>query len=422
MMNIPGHLTTVNDFLANLQERLCQIVTRELQSRLDDDVTQWLHRAPYQPRQHVGRKTQARCQRCGQCAARAFSRNGHRPRQLLTSYGVVQFRLPRVVCECGGSVRVPFSVLQPYQRWWDDLVGQVQRWAQWGVSLRQMQASIGDTLHTPVGLRKLNTLVQQTTRHRVQDLTSVPPVVMLDAIWITLLQETGATRKDRLQRDRPVKTGKKVCVLVALGLYPQSGRWGILGWDIAQSESQDAWERLLLELEQRGVYRQRGLELLIHDGGSGLIAALDLIYPNIPHQRCLFHKPRNLHASIHVPASLSGKQARAFKRDLLHEVQPIFHADNLASAMRRRDAFCERHIDTQPDLVATLMRDWEDSVAFFRVLVRYPKWPRSALRTTSLLERVNRMLRRLFRAASAYHSPTGLSADVHRVLLPMQLI
>lgn len=41
---------------------------------------------------------------------------------------------------------------------------------------------------------------------------------------------------------------------------------------------------------------------------------------------------------------------------------------------------------------------------------------RRFLRTTSLLERVNRMLRRLFRAAGAFHSAAGLLAAVAKVL------
>jgi hypothetical protein len=55
------------------------------------------------------------------------------------------------------------------------------------------------------------------------------------------------------------------------------------------------------------------------------------------------------------------------------------------------------------------------------MLARFPNCTRSALRTTSLLERVNRILRRLFRAAEAYHSVSGLLATVTRVLNPMRL-
>ena len=61
------------------------------------------------------------------------------------------------------------------------------------------------------------------------------------------------------------------------------------------------------------------------------------------------------------------------------------------------------------------------TVAFYTVLEAFPYWPRSALRTTSLLERVNRMIRRLFRPAAAYHSRAGLAATVARVLTPLLL-
>ncbi len=52
----------------------------------------------------------------------------------------------------------------------------------------------------------------------------------------------------------------------------------------------------------------------------------------------------------------------------------------------------------------------------------FPNWPRRFLRTISLLERVNRMIRRLFRAAGAFHSLAGLRAAVARVLEPHRLI
>jgi hypothetical protein len=55
-------------------------------------------------------------------------------------------------------------------------------------------------------------------------------------------------------------------------------------------------------------------------------------------------------------------------------------------------------------------------------LTRFPHWPRTALRTTSLLERINRRLRRLLRAASAFHSRSGLLSAVARSLIPLRLI
>jgi transposase-like protein len=397
-------------------------VARQIETQLETEVERWLYRKPHARRSRVKRRSQAYCQRCGTQEASAFSRNGHRKRQLVTGYGVLTVWLPRVVCQCGGSVVIPFAILQAYQRLWDDVEQQIGRWAQLGLSLRQMQSEIGAQLGTQVGLRKLNAVAQAVAAPTPLELTSVPPIIMLDAIWVTVLTDTPTIRPDRLQRQRRVKARPKMCLLVALGLYPQTGRWGILSWQIADEESQSAWEQLLLPLEQRGVYRQRGVELFIHDGGSGLIAALNLMYPHIPHQRCLFHKLRNLWHAIQLPADLPHSQRQVFKRNLLQQVLPILAASDEQQAECLRDALCAQWHAAQPAFTATLHRDWSDTVAFFRVLLRFPAWPRTALRATSLLERVNRMLRRLFRSAGAFHSRSGLLAAVGRILIPMRLI
>ncbi len=253
------------------------------------------------------------------------------------------------------------SILEPGQRLWDDVAEQIGRWANLGVSLRQMQEAIGAQLGTQVGLRKLNEVVQHVRSPLEIPLSSVPPVIILDALWMTLLEPTGATQTDRAGRHRATKAKEKVCLLVALGLYPQTGRWGILSWMLAESESQAEWERLLVPLETRGLYRERGVELFIHDGGAGLIAALDWMYPHIPHQRCLFHKLRNLRSAIEVPAALTRDEARAFKQHLMQHIQVIFAASSPQAMTRQRDEFVNHWhaptTQTSRDLVSRLGRN-----------------------------------------------------------------
>lgn len=422
MMTINQSVFGFKSFLADLQEAFKNRVGEAIEAQLEAEVESGLFRKPYEKRQSVRRRSQATCQRCGRQEARAFSRNGHRERQMVTTFGVVRYKLPRVKCECGGSVQIPFSIVRPYQRFGDDIVGQIDRWANLGLSLRQMQGEIGEMFGTQVGLRKLNELVQAVRIPTHLQLTSVPPVVMLDAIWVTLLEDTPEVQTDKSGRQRGVKARQKVAVLVALGLYPQSGRWGILGWHVADTESQEAWEALLLPLEERGLYRERGVELFIHDGGSGLRAALDLIYPHIPHQRCLFHKLRNLWTHIQAPSNLTREERRDFKREVLQTVLPLLDLDDEHEARQLRDTLCETWQDSQPRFTETLRRDWHETGAFFRVLKHFPDWQRTALRTTSLLERVNRMLRRFFRLAGAFHSLSGLLACIARVLNPRRLI
>lgn len=249
----------------------------------------------------------------------------------------------------------------PYQRFWDDMARQITRWADRGVASRPSRATVSG--------------------------------------------QSG---------------GGCLCVGGAGALSP----WRTVGrpdWILADTESQQAWEALLEPLETRGLYRERGLELFIHDGSAGLIAALNPMFPQIPHQRCLFHKLRNSWSAIQSPPTLSPLEARHFKCALLRQLQTVFEAPSASETLRRRDAFAQQWHTRQPHLVATLGRDWPQSVAFFRVLARFPAWPLRFLRTTSLLERVNRMLRRLFRAAAAFHSSAGLHAAVARTLIPLRL-
>lgn len=422
LAKIKQNLTGIKSFLDELHMQFNQLLSQSIEEQLENDVETWLYRAPHERRKGVCRISQAECQRCRSRKAQDFRRNGHRKRQLVTEVGVVDFWLPRVVCQCGGSVQIPFSILRPYQQMWTDVELQVERWADLGLSLRQMQAELGHHSQTQVGLRTLNQMVNQHDSVVNIALSSVPPVVMLDAIWVTLLHPTGDTKPDELKRVRQVKARHKVCVLVALGLYPQSQRWGILAWHIASSESQEGWETLLLPLEERGLYRQQGLELLIHDGGKGLIAALNLLYPTVPHQRCSFHKLRNLWNSIKVSDELSRDERRQLKQDLLQQAQTIFYAHDAREAQDIQHTLIHQFQHTQPKFVDTLRRDWADTIAFFQVLEKFPDWRRTALRTTSLLERVNRMLRRLFRPKGAFHSTYGLLACVNRVLAPKRLI
>ena len=314
-LKIPVHFHNFNQFLSDVQEEIAHRVMHRIETQMEADVTAGLHREYHEKRAGVKRHSQACCQRCGTHQASAFSRNGHRRRHIVTSFGVLTFWLPRVICECGGSVSVPFSILQPYQRLWEDVLEQIGRWADRGLSLRQMQGEIGYLWGTQVGLRKLNQVVQTVKSPPSIELTSVPPIIMLDAIWVDLLTPTGHIKPDKLGRQRLGKAEGDVCILVALGLYPQTGRWGILGWVLAESESQTAWETRLLPLEQRGVYRQRGVEVFIHDGDKGLIAALNLIYPHIPHQRCLFHNLRNLWCDIQPPADLTPTDEKPLDRN-----------------------------------------------------------------------------------------------------------
>jgi transposase-like protein len=286
-----------------------------------------------------------------------------------------------------------------------------------------MRTELSDLLGSSVGLRALNERLHTIKQHLRGELSTIPPILLLDAIWVSVLKPTGEIRPDRRGRRRAVKARRKVAVLVALGVWGHSGRWEVLDWELAEDESKAAWEQLLTRLEARGVYRERGLELIVHDGGKGLSAALDYLFPTVPHQRCVFHKLRNVWQAIVPPDdSLSPSQQRDFKTALIRQAAAVYYADTKIAARTLARDFRSRWFASQPAAVLTLERDLDDTLRFFDLLQRFPDWRPQAVRTTSLLERVNRRLRRLFRSASAYHSDQGLLAATARVLLPFAAV
>src|SRR5574341_863177 len=386
---VRGSYAMVQEFIGDLEQEVKRLVEEAVMGELEQEVAALLGRAPHQRRRKGG-----------------------------TRRGLLTIWQPRVVCDCGGSVRVRFRVLQPYQRWWADVEEAIAHWGEWGLSLRQMQAEVSDALGSAVGLRALNERLQAVKAQVWGELSTIPPILLLDALWVTVLRPTGELRRDTRGRWRAVKAKRKVAVLVALGVWGRSGEWQVLDWELAKDESQASWEALLLRLETRGVYRERGLELIVHDGGKGLSAALTFLFPTVPHQRCVFHKLRNVWQAIAVPNDLSPAQQRPLKTALIRQAAAVYSADSKAAALALVRDFRFQWFASQPAAVLTLERDLDDTLRFYDLLQRFPTWRAQSLRTTSLLERINRSLRRPFRVAGAYHSDRGLLAATARILLP----
>jgi hypothetical protein len=356
-----------------------------------------------------------KCCRCGSRQSRQFSRNGFRPRQpIVTKWGELPLELPRVRCQCGGSVRVEFRpLLRPYQRLGDDVDAQIQRWGSMAVSLRQMRAELHHLGISPLALRTLNERLHQLAHLEPNcALEEVPPVLQIDALWATLLSPTSEIRPDRQGRRRPVKTRGKVPILIAMGVWPDTGRCQILAWQVGQSESAEEWVKFVETLEAQGIRGQNGLQLIIHDGGKGLESALQTVWFDARQQRCLFHKLRNIAKAIRLPDSLSAKQRQRHRKKVLKDFGHIWEAQRFETMLRRYLRVVRTYRHTQPEAVATLRRDFRKTVTYYELEKQFPTWERKHLRTTSRLERFNRRLRRRIRAANAYHSKIGLRAMI----------
>lgn len=355
------------------------------------------------------------CGHCGCGDAQHFTRDGHYRRSLQTGWGSIQdLRVPMLECQqCGHDVLCHFTILEKYERFWLDLDQDVVLGSGLCESLRHLAERWGEAVGSSIGLRTLNERINQLAPSLAQahhtHITEVPAVIQFDGIWLRLQVPTGTLKTDRRGRRRERHKGKRMVLLVALGLWADgSGRREILDWELAEGESQPDWQRLLDRLEERGVRPEAGLQAVVRDGKGELGAALAQVYgTRVIEQRCVFHKLRNV--ADKAREDLSGEQHREARERLLEQASVIYQAETAAQARERLQTFVSAWREQAPKAVATLQRDFEQTIAFYRL----SGIPRELLRTTSLLERTNRELRRKFRQACCFSSRRGAEVAIY---------
>jgi len=398
-----------------------EVIGRCLEELLRTELDQHLKRKRHQRRSQEAGATDLRtkCQRCGSQKISDYRRNGSYERGLDTHYGHVHFRMPQVECQCGGSVRVAYRMLKPRQRIWEDVQVQIRQKAGLKMSLREIKAELDACLGGSLGLRTINECIRATQPGeevwRRLPVERLPPVLVVDGIWVTVMLSNGTQRKDACGRQRSVKHGERRVVLVAQGVWPTTGRREVLGWVIAQNEDQASWSDLIALLRQKGVYMEQ-VQLVIGDGSPGFEALRQRQFAQTPFQRCIFHKLQNVSRDLLPPPQLSRAQARDYKKAILQQAEQVWEAEVESDARQRLRAFCLRWQAEQPAAVATLQRDFDLTLTFFCVQVdaslRGEQWPVQLLRTSSHLERENREIRSRFRRALLFHSLEGLSASL----------
>jgi len=195
---------------------------------------------------------------------------------------------------------------------------------------------------------------------------------------------TGTIKTDRRGRRRQQHKGKRMVLLVALGLWADgSGRREILDWELVEGETQPDWQRLLDRLWERGVRPEAGLQAIIRDGKGELGAVAQVYGTRVIEQRCVFHKLRNV--ADKAREDLSGETHREQREQLLEQASAIYQAETPAQARERLHAFATTWGEQAPKAVATLQRDFEQTIAFYRL----SGIARQLVRTTSLLERTS---------------------------------
>lgn len=186
---------------------------------------------------------------------------------------------------------------------------------------------------------------------------------------------------------------KKRVVLVALGITKE-GKKEIIDFKLAAGESQGAWESFLNGLYRRGLSGE-GVELIVVDGGTGLLAGLDLVYGSIPVQRCWAHKARNV----------LNRVRKSDHEEVKKDLHRISHATGIKEAQRMFRRFVLKWREQYPKAVECLEKDIEPLVNFFAIsdslLWRH-------IRTTNAIERRFVEVRRRTRPMGVFSDRTSM--------------
>ena len=334
-------------------------------------------------RAHLRRRMlEARSQFLAELQAReqADRANGSYGRHLLTEMGTVLLQVPRTRSWSAAGL------LQAYRRRCVSVDRAILGCFLLGLSTRKVARALLPMLGERISAATVSTISKSLDvavgafhRRRIRQSYRV---LVFDGVVLARRTGAGAVR-------RPV--------LVALGIR-HDGCKEIIDFRQAHGESTQAWEAFLSDLYRRGLSDQ-GLELICSDGGTGLRAALPLVYPHVPVQLCWAHKARNI----------LDKVRRTDRPTVKRSLRAISHASGLAEAKSAAARFVRRWEGLYPRAVACLRQHLEDLLHFF-VFSTHP-W-RTAARTTNAIERRFREVRRRTR-------PMGVMADrcsVERIL------
>lgn len=310
-------------------------------------------------------------------------RNGSFPSHLVTEVGDLELRIPRT------RIFSARSILKRFARRTVSIERTILMCFLLGLSTRKVGPALLPILGEPVSPSTVSDIAKRLDRsveaYHQRALSDSYDVLVLDGI--VLRRKTGAGAQRRT-------------MLVALGIKPD-GKKEIIEFRQVPGESKSAWEGFLNHLYQRGL-KGETLKLIVVDGGKGLLGALELVYGQVPLQRCWAHKSRNV--LNHVRRADQQKVKRSLHR--------ISHAPNLREAQKAAQRFVLRWKATYPKAVQCLQKDLPELLTFLQVKTERPP---SVLRTTNAIERRFREVRRRSRPMGTFSDRTSMERILYSV-------
>jgi putative transposase len=311
-------------------------------------------------------------------------RNGYWTRYVMLKDGRLEIKMPRI-----RGLGYESAVIRRYQQRTTEVDAALLRIFLYGASTRLTGQALRPLVGEAVSAQTVSNIARSLdgavrSYHR-RELEDKYLYLFLDGIVLKTRSGSGS---------------KKKTVLVAYGIK-LDGRRELIDFLVTKHESEKHWEGFLNTLSRRGLTGD-ALGLVATDGNRGLENAVDTVYPYVKRQRCWAHKLRNV----------SDKLRKRHQEQCIREARAIYNAENRSEAARAYRVWAKTWRSLSPNAVKCLERDLEELLNFYSC----PKEMWIKLRTTNVIERAFREVRRRTRPMTCFNNSQSIERIVYAVL------
>jgi len=196
---------------------------------------------------------------------------------------------------------------------------------------------------------------------RTRPLESHYPFLMVDAIYVKV-------RENKRIQSRGL--------LIAIGIN-ERGHREVIGFQLANSESENSWGEFFGTLKERGL---KDVRMVTSDDHKGLVNAVRKHFQGAGWQRCQTHFSRNM----------LDRAPKALQPEIKEDLRQLYESVDLESARKVRDQIITKYEGKAPKATDLLDEAFDDITAVLSLPLRY----RKRLRTTNGVERLNEEIRR----------------------------
>lgn len=308
-------------------------------------------------------------------AERQGHRSGHYKRNLHTTSGEVELKVPKLK-------GIPFetAIIERYRRRESSVEEALIEMYLAGVSVRRVEDITEALWGTKVSPGTISNLNKKAYEHietwRTRPLSGEYPYVYVDGVF--LKRSWGGEIQN-------------VSILVAIGVGKDGCR-EIIGAAEGMKEDKESWRSFFVNLKDRGL---KGVRLIIGDRNLGMFETIPEVFPEAKYQRCTVHFYRNIFSV--TPRKKMKTVAMMLK---------AIHAQESKESARQKAVQVEEKLRELK--LSKAAEKLEAGIEETLTYMDFPTQHWTRIRTNNTIERLNREIKRRTKAIGAF--PDGQSA------------